>query len=210
VIINLDSFVSGSPLDADVRAGVRAALKEARKSDTAVLLTGSAGTWNHACAPGDARSANRDFHSLVVSLVSHPVPVIAAVAGKVSGLGLALAAAADVRIAQSGSTFQVGDDRDATGLTTGSFRMLTALLGRAHAEALVYSARTITADEAVAIGLVSQADASQADGEMLLGELSGSAASSLKRAATSASVAELTERLAFDAWLALTAAEETR
>lgn len=210
VKINLNSFAGESPLDSSVREALGEAFREARKQDAPVLLTGSAGTWNHACVPGDARSAHQEFHSLVTSLVSHPAPVVAALDGKVSGFGLALAAAADVRIAQSGSTFQVGDDRGTTALTTGSFRALTALLGRAHAQALVYSARTITLDEAMAIGLILQVNTSQADAELLFGDLYGSAASSLKRAATSVSVAELTERLAFDAWLALTAAGETK
>lgn len=210
VKVDLDLFAGGSPLDSSVRKGLRHAFMEARKQDAPVLLTGSAGTWNHACVPGDARSASREFHSLVTSFVSHPAPVVAALAGKVSGFGLALAAAADVRIAQSGSTFQVGDDRGATALTTGSLRMLTALLGRAHAETFVYSARTITLEDALAIGLILHTDNSQVDAEVVIGDFSGLDASSIKRAATLGFSAELTEQLAFDAWLALTAAEETR
>lgn len=194
-------------LDPGGRERLRVALKEARRDAQVLVIVGEAGTWEHARAAGDARVAQREFHSIALAVLAHPAPVVAAVAGAVTGFGLALAAAADARLAAEGTTFRVSDPGVA--LESGAYRLLVDLLGRAHADALVYSGRPRSVEEASRVGLVTGPLASRADAEQLAEALSTPAAAAFKRAATSALIPRLTEQLEYDAWLALTAAGET-
>lgn len=194
-------------LDRDARRELRGALKEARGDAQVLVIAGEAGAWDHSREAGDARDAQREFHSIALSVLAHPAPVIAALAGSVSGFGLALAAAADARLAADGTKLRVSEPGVA--LESGAYRLLVNLLGRARADELVYSGRELTVEEASRIGLVSGPLMSMADAEQLAETLSTPGAAAFKRAATSALVPQLTEQMEYDAWLALTAAGES-
>ncbi len=83
------------------------------------------------------------------------VPVIAAVNGPAAGGGLALALAADIRIAAPAATFNAAFVR--IGLSAGDLGcswLLTRLIGPAVTSEICFTGRPVAAAEALAIGLV--------------------------------------------------------
>ncbi len=91
----------------------------------------------------------RTIHSL-------PIPVIAAVNGHAIGLGFAIAAACDLRVAGPGATFADGFvKRGISGCELGLSYFLPRIVGPAVAHELMLTGRRVRADEALAIGLVS-------------------------------------------------------
>jgi enoyl-CoA hydratase/carnithine racemase len=85
------------------------------------------------------------------------VPVIAAVNGAAAGGGLALALAADIRVAAPGARFNAAFVR--IGLSAGDLGtswLLPRLIGPAAAAEFVYTARLMESDEAERTGLVNR------------------------------------------------------
>jgi len=83
------------------------------------------------------------------------VPVIAAVNGPAAGGGLALALAADIRIAATAAAFNAAFVR--IGLSAGDLGtswLLTRLIGPAAASEICFTGRLVTASEAANLGLV--------------------------------------------------------
>jgi enoyl-CoA hydratase/carnithine racemase len=86
-----------------------------------------------------------------------PFPVIAAVHGAATGGGLALALAADIRLAAPTAKFSAAFVK--VGLSMGELGTsynLTRLVGPARAAEIGYTGRIVTADEAERIGLVNR------------------------------------------------------
>ena len=81
-------------------------------------------------------------------------PVIAALNGVTTGLGLVIALYCDVRFAADGAKFSTAFARRGLIAEHGLSWMLPRLVGHAHALDLLFSARTIDAAEARRIGLV--------------------------------------------------------
>lgn len=100
--------------------------------------------------------AMRHFSKIVPEMRAVPQPIIAAVNGAAFGGGMCLALGADVRYADETATF------NATGIVNGlastelgaSF-LLPRLVGASRSNELLLTGRTIGADEAERIGLVS-------------------------------------------------------
>jgi enoyl-CoA hydratase len=91
---------------------------------------------------------------LVVGLRRIPQPVIAVVAGVAAGGGLSLACAADIRIAEPAATFIASFVRiGVSGGDLGSSYFLPRIVGWDRAAELLYTGRTVDADEAMRIGL---------------------------------------------------------
>lgn len=95
-------------------------------------------------------------------------PVIAAVHGAVFGGGLQIALSADIRIASPDAQLSVLEIRwgivpDMTGTLT-----LPELVGLDVAKLLAFTGRTVSAEEAARIGLVTQIDASPRDAALAL------------------------------------------
>jgi enoyl-CoA hydratase/carnithine racemase len=87
-----------------------------------------------------------------------PVPVIAAIRGNALGGGLQIALGADIRIAAPDARLAVfevawGIIPDMTGT-----QLLPELVGRDVAKELVYTARTVSGEEAARIGLATRTD----------------------------------------------------
>lgn len=84
------------------------------------------------------------------------VPVIAAVHGAAAGAGLALALAADIRIASRSARFNAAFVR--VGLSAGDCGaswFLPRVVGHGRANEIMFTGRFVDADEALSIGLVS-------------------------------------------------------
>lgn len=81
-------------------------------------------------------------------------PVATAINGPCAGIGFVLAISADVRFAGTGATMSTSFTRLGLIAEYGVAWLLTRLVGLARATELLLSARTLTADEALAMGLV--------------------------------------------------------
>jgi len=142
----------------------------AAKHDTglkAVIVTGAGGK---AFAAGTDISLFRDFEGaadglayeakmdgILSDIEACPVPMIAAIAGACTGGGAAIAGVCDVRIASPDMRFGFPIARTLGNcLSVASLRRMSALLGAARTRELIFTSRLIEADEALAIGLVSE------------------------------------------------------
>ena len=105
----------------------------------------------------DGMAGQERLSRLFERLIRLPQPVIAAVNGAAAGGGLALALAADVRIAGEGASFIVANAR--IGLSAGECGiswLLPRLIGLSRAFELMLTGRAVDAAEADRIGLVSR------------------------------------------------------
>lgn len=109
-------------------------------------------------------------------------PTIALVHGYAIGGGLMLAAACDLRICTPAAAFGLPVARTVGNcLSMESYARLVALLGEGRVKDLVFTARSIGAEEAVAIGLASEVTAdAEARAEELCEQLAGQAAVTMR------------------------------
>ncbi len=123
------------------------------------------------------------FQGAVLALVRAPVPAIAVLEGNTAGFGLDLALAADLRVA--GSSTRITSAFGSMGLVPdgGSTFTLPALVGTARAFRLLATGQTLSAGEALDLGLVDiVADTGDLDGALaqLIGQLKAQSASSVR------------------------------
>jgi enoyl-CoA hydratase len=83
-------------------------------------------------------------------------PIIAMIRGYCIGGGLLTAMKADIRIAAEGSQFGVPAAKLGLGYAYGGVQELLALVGPAWAAEILYSARRLSAEEALHVGLVNR------------------------------------------------------
>jgi len=103
------------------------------------------------------RLGEEDFlRKLPLELVEYPKPLIAAVNGAAIGVGVTMILPCDVRIAAEEAKLGLAFVKLGILPGLGSTHLLPRIVGRAKALELVLSARTITAREALEIGLVNQ------------------------------------------------------
>jgi enoyl-CoA hydratase/carnithine racemase len=96
-------------------------------------------------------------------------PTVALIDGYAVGGGLALAAACDLRICTPEAKFALPIARTLGNcLSMANYARLVALIGEGRVKDLVFTARTVEAEEALAIGLATEV---VADGEERVGEL---------------------------------------
>jgi 2-(1,2-epoxy-1,2-dihydrophenyl)acetyl-CoA isomerase len=108
-------------------------------------------------APPAARQRmQQGGHRLIRALHDLEKPVIVAVRGHVIGLGWALALACDLVIASKTAQFSLPFRRSGLVADTGAIWFLTRELGTLRAKDLIYSARSVAADEAFALGLATE------------------------------------------------------
>jgi enoyl-CoA hydratase len=122
-------------------------------------------------------------YSLLKHIEALPVPVIAALKGETTGAGLGLALAADIRIASSDAVFSFPEARLGLPPIFGSSQRLAKTVGVGRAKELLFTGRTVTADEALRIGLVNTvvpADALDEEAERLAVRIAGNSLSSLR------------------------------
>jgi len=102
------------------------------------------------------RTVDEHYNPIVTTLVGMRKPVIAAVNGVAAGAGASLAFACDLRIVADTAGYNLAFANIALSCDTGSSFTLQRLVGRAKAIELLYFPRTVTADEALALGLATQ------------------------------------------------------
>lgn len=83
-------------------------------------------------------------------------PTVACVKGACVGAGVDLVTACDIRLAQRDATFCVKEVDLGIAADVGTLQRLPSIVGYGRAMELALTARTITADEALRIGLVSE------------------------------------------------------
>ncbi len=98
-----------------------------------------------------------------------PKPVLAAVNGPVAGIGFALACYCDLRFAARGAKFTTAHGKLGLPCAFGLAWLLPKLIGLPRALDLILSSRTFYADEAYALGLVTEV----VEGELLLERVTG-------------------------------------
>ena len=103
------------------------------------------------------RLGEEDFlRQLPLELAEYPKPLIAAVNGAAIGVGVTMILPCDIRIAADGAKLGLAFVKLGILPGLGSTHLLPRIVGRAKALELVLSARTISAQEALACGLVNQ------------------------------------------------------
>ena len=98
----------------------------------------------------------RGAHTFIRALHAIEKPVIAAVRGPAVGIGWSLALACDLVVAAKSARFSQIFRRIGLAPDGGAIWFLTRRIGMAKAKELVFSARFVEADEALALGLVNQ------------------------------------------------------
>lgn len=83
-------------------------------------------------------------------------PTIAAISGFCMGGGMGLASACDLRVAQEGAAFAIPAGRLGVGYPPSAMRYVVAAVGAQRAFEMFFTARRLTAHEALATGFLSQ------------------------------------------------------
>lgn len=140
---------------------------EADRAIKAVIITGAgdkafaAGTdiaqFRSFSKPDDAIGYERFMDRVLGGLERLRVPTIAAIAGACTGGGAAIAAACDMRIASRDARFGFPIARTLGNcLSQNTLRRLANLIGGPRVKDILFTARLVGADEALAIGLVNE------------------------------------------------------
>ncbi|NYE35299.1 2-(1,2-epoxy-1,2-dihydrophenyl)acetyl-CoA isomerase [Nocardioides cavernae] len=150
-------------------------------------------------------TVERHYNPIVQAVATMPKPVIAAVNGVAAGAGASLAFAADFRILVDTAGYNTSFAGVALSCDTGSSWTLPRLVGRARAMELLYFPRTVSAQEALELGLATQVvpadELEQAVGELAARLASGPtvAYGSIRQAVAYAAGHSLEDSLSFEA-----------
>src|ERR1700736_411344 len=108
--------------------------------------------------PRDRLANQQHMSTLVLELRALPQPVIAAVNGPAAGFGLALALACDIRYAATEAVFRAAFiNVGVSNCDMGTSWLLPRLIGASRSHELMLTGRRVDAEEALRIGLVSDA-----------------------------------------------------
>ena len=164
-VITLDRPEVRNAINAQVQADLRAALDELRGDDAvgAVVLTG-AGKKAFAAGADIGQLRGYDLHTGLASSMqrlydeveAYEKPTIAAVNGYALGGGCELAMACDIRIAADTARFGLPETNLSVLPGAGGTQRLARLVGVGRAIDLILTGDMLTADEALAAGLVTR------------------------------------------------------
>lgn len=189
-VLRLDRPEARNAINTPMLEQLLARLDEARADEEAHILVISSTDERALSAGADVReSLEREgqirkmelFAQVYDEVVGFAKPTLAVCHGSVVGGGAELAAGCDIRIAGAnlGMRFPAG----ALGLPVGPARLVT-LCGLAAAKYLLLSSRTVGAEEALRLGLVSEVvntDQAEARALVLAGEIAGHPPESMAR-----------------------------
>ena len=108
-----------------------------------------------AADPGDP-AVGDDFRGTYTYLMSVRKPIIAAINGPVAGMAVPIALCCDLRFASDRAVFTLAFSKRGLVAEWGSAWLLPRLVGPANALDLLFSSRTVAADEALRLGLVNR------------------------------------------------------
>jgi enoyl-CoA hydratase/carnithine racemase len=148
----LAEICAGAPTDGSVKAVV------IRGAGGRALAAGTDMTQFRAFdEPEDAFGYEARMDHVLDRIERCPVPTIAAVTGACTGGGAAIAACCDIRITDARLKFGFPIARTLGNcLSISSLARLCAIIGQARVRELIFTARLVEAEEAKAIGLVSE------------------------------------------------------
>jgi len=164
--ITLNRPDARNALNLEMRPALAAAVAQMRDDPQVhtVILTGAGGAF---CSGGDIgqmldtgqaglpwRARIRGLHQWFPELVNLEKPVIAAVDGPAFGAGLSLALAADFVLATRRAKFCAVFGRIGLVPDLGAMQLLPRIVGQQKAKELVFTARTVAAEEAQQLGIV--------------------------------------------------------
>lgn len=108
-------------------------------------------------SPQQRMQLQKHIAALVPKLRALPQPVVAAVNGPAAGGGLALALASDIRLAAPSARFDIAFLQiGVSACDIGVSWLLPRLIGASRAFEILLTGRTVSADDAARLGLVSQ------------------------------------------------------
>ena len=147
-------------IDQDLVDRLHALCAELEASPKILILAGAGGTFAsgadiHQMLQRHAADARAGINTRVFMRIrALPMPVIAAIDGYALGGGAELAYAADLRIGSPGA--KIGNPETGLGIiaAAGATWRLPELVGEARAAEMLYTGRILTADEALAWGLL--------------------------------------------------------
>ena len=167
--ITLNSAHNGNAIDLDLARDLMKTLQRCERESgiRAILIRGDGRMFcvggdlvaiqdKAAGAPAYVRALLEFLHEAILSIARIPVPVVAAVHGAAAGAGLALACACDLAVASKSSRFVMAYTR--VGLTPdgSSSWYLPRLIGERRALELALLNRELSAEEALAWGIVNE------------------------------------------------------
>jgi enoyl-CoA hydratase len=168
-LLTLDNPDQRNAMSAAMTASWMGAIEEVRADPTVrvVVVTGEGRAFSSGgdtswiasdpdASTDDLRSRMLPFYRAWLSVRSLEVPTIAAVNGAAIGAGLCLALACDVRYAASSARLGVPFVRLGMHPGMAATWLLPEAVGLAAARDLLLTGRTVDADEALRVGLVSQ------------------------------------------------------
>ena len=140
------------------------------------------------------------LHGLIIKMLEYPAPILAAVQGQCLGGGLEVVCGASQIFAADNAVFGQPEIKLAVFAPAASC-LLPERIGQASAEDLLFSGRSISADEAFRIGLVQGVDENPEKAALLwfdkhLGSLSASSLRFAVRAARLQSLDRIKEKIA--------------
>jgi cyclohexa-1,5-dienecarbonyl-CoA hydratase len=194
-------------VDAAMIAAMNAALEErlAGAGLRAVLLDAEGPHFSFGASveehlPGSCAGMLKELHALILRMLKSPVPIISAVRGQCLGGGLEIAAAGHLIFAAPGAMLGQPEIKLAVFAPAASC-LLPERVGQARAGDLLFSGRSIGAEEAYRIGLVDALaeDPAAAAVAYFDANLAKTSASSLRfavRAARAGAVARIEAKLA--------------
>jgi 2-(1,2-epoxy-1,2-dihydrophenyl)acetyl-CoA isomerase len=215
----LNRAESMNSLSVELKAALRDAVAEVGADDSvrAVVLTGTGRGFcvgqdlrEHSAAidSGDAAplsTVTEHYNPIALGLAEMSKPVIAAVNGAAAGAGAGFAFACDFRIVSKSASFLIAFANVGLGLDSGVSWTLPRLIGSARAAALCLLAEPVTADAALAMGLVNavvEADHLLPAAHELASRLAAgptAAYAAIKRSLSYAAASTLAESLAMEA-----------
>jgi 2-(1,2-epoxy-1,2-dihydrophenyl)acetyl-CoA isomerase len=148
-------------------AGVQAAFKQAEREDQVrcVLLSGNGNVFSAGQDVSEFKQAGdvsfrqhlqRTYNPIILQIRRLEKPVLAAINGAVSGAALGIVVACDLRIASDKARFVVGFLGIGLAPDSAVSLLLPALIGLGRATEFAFSNQPISADQALAWGLVNR------------------------------------------------------
>jgi 2-(1,2-epoxy-1,2-dihydrophenyl)acetyl-CoA isomerase len=167
VILTLNRPERANAFNFEMVNELRSALADAERNPQVrcVVLTGagdvfSAGQDISEMERGDVVSyrehLNRTYNPLILQIRNMGKPVVAAVNGPCAGAAFGVALACDLRIAKTSAYFVVGFGGIALAPDSGVSLLLPVYIGLGRAQEYFYSNKPITAEKALAWGMVNQ------------------------------------------------------